>query len=132
MKLSQILTLLLISEVGAISRTSLVSSTRKTVSSKANIPGVLAIAAEKSRELVTEILLQATVQGAKWVVANPGTAATYGAAGVGLVLVVAPASVAASGLGVIGFGADGIAAGVFTLSSPQFSQYKSCLPVSTV
>jgi hypothetical protein len=118
MKLPQTLTLLT-SEVGAIGRTSLASSIRNTVSA-ANIPGVLAVAAEKSRELVTETLPQATVQGAKWVAANPGTAATCGAAGVGLVLVVAPASVAAPGLGVVGFGADGIIAGVFPLSFPYF------------
>lgn len=122
MKFSQIFTLLLTSEAGAISRTSLVSSIHNTVS-KANIPGVLAIAAEKSRELVTETLPQATVQGAKWVAANPGTAASCGAAGVGLVLVVAPASVAAPGLGVVGFGVDGIIAGVFTLSSPIQVRY---------
>ena len=104
------------SEVGAFGRTSLISSIHNTVS-KANIPGVLAVAAEKSRELVTETLPQATVQGAKWVAANPGTTAVCGAAGVGLVLVIAPASVAAPVLGVVGFGAYGIIAGVFPLSA---------------
>jgi len=104
------------SEVEAIGRTSLISSIHNAVS-KANIPGVLAVTAEKSRELVTETLPQATVQGAKWVAANPGTTAVCGAAGVGLVLVIAPASVAAPVLGVVGFGADGIIAGVFPLSA---------------
>ena len=118
MKLSLILTLLTC-EVGAISRASLVSSIHNTVS-KANIPGVLAIAAEKSRELATETLPQATVQSAKWVAANPGTTVAGGAAVAGLVLVVAPASVAAPGLAAVGFGADGIIAGVFALSSPSF------------
>lgn len=112
MRLSRILTLLTC-EVGAISLTSSltssVSSIHKTVT-KANIPGVLAIAAKKSRELATETLPQVTVQGAKWVAANPGTTVAYGAAGVGLVLVVAPASVAAPGLAAVGFGADGIIA----------------------
>ena len=117
MKLSQILTLLPTRGVGAIGQTSLISAIRNTVS-KANIPGVLAVAAEKSRDLVTETLPQATVQGAKWVAANPGTAATCGAAGAGLVLVVAPALVAAPGLGLLGFGADGIIAGVFLLYLP--------------
>jgi len=106
----------LTSEVGAIGRTSLISSIHNTVST-ANIPGVLAVATEKCRELVTETLPQATVQGAKWVAANPGTAATCCAAGVGLVLVVAPASVAAPVLGAVGFGADGIIAGMFPLSA---------------
>jgi hypothetical protein len=54
------------------------------------------------------------------VAANPGTTVACGAAGVGLVLVVAPATVAAPGLAAVGFGAHGIIAGVFTLSSPSF------------
>ncbi|WEW56040.1 hypothetical protein PRK78_001475 [Emydomyces testavorans] len=101
---------LLTSEVGAIGQTSVISSIRDTVS-KADLPGILAVGAEKSRELVTETIPLATIQGAKWVADNPGTAAACGAAGVGLVLVVAPAAVAAPGLGVVGFGADGIVAG---------------------
>jgi hypothetical protein len=128
MKLSQILIPLLASKVGAIDRTSLVSSIHDTVS-KANIPGVLAVAAEKSGELVTETLPRAAAQGAKWVAANPGTAA---AAGVGLVLVAAPALVTAPVLGAVGFGANGIVAGVLALSFPRFLQQKSCLPVSMV
>ena len=116
MELSQTLTPLLASEVGAIGQTYLVSI-RNTVS-KADIPRILAVGAEKSRELVTENLPQATIQGAKLVAANPGTAAAYGAAGVGLVLVVAPGSVAAPVLGSVGFGADGIIAGVFPLCFP--------------
>jgi hypothetical protein len=101
--------------VGAIGQTSLVSSIHNTVS-KANIPGVLAVAAETSKELVTEALPQATVQGAKWVAANPGTAATCGVAGVGLTLVVAPALATTPLLGAVGFGSKGIIAGLFTLS----------------
>jgi hypothetical protein len=116
MRLSQVFPLpLLASGAGAIGPTSLVPAIRNTVS-KANIPGVLAVAVEKFRELVTETLPQATIQGTKWVVANPGTAAKCGAAGVGLVLVAAPAVVAAPALGAVGFGADGIVAGVFPLS----------------
>jgi len=87
-----------------------VKDTLNTVSN-ANIPGVLVVTAEKSGEFVKETLPQATVQGANWVAANPGTAAAYGAAGVGLVLLVAPASVAAPVLGAVGFGADGVIAG---------------------
>lgn len=95
--------------------TSLVSTIYDTMSN-ASIPSALGVAAEKSRELVTVTLPQVTVQSAKWAAANPGTVATCGAAAIGLVLVVAPASVAAPGLGVVGFGADGIIAG-FTPSS---------------
>jgi hypothetical protein len=102
---------LLASGVGAVWPTSLVSATRNSVT-KANIPGVLAVAANKSRRLVKETLPQATVQGANWVVANPGTAATCGAAGVGLALAAAPGVVAVPALGAAGFGANGVVAGV--------------------
>ncbi|OCL14161.1 hypothetical protein AOQ84DRAFT_359153 [Glonium stellatum] len=71
---------------------------------KANIPKILAVVAEKSRKLIAGTFPQAAVQNAKWVAANPGRAATYGTAGVGLVLVAAPALVAAPRLGVSSIG----------------------------
>lgn len=115
MKLSQVFTLpLLASRVVAIGPTSLASAIRTTVS-KANIPGALAITAEKSAEFTTETLPQVIVQGAKWVAANPGAATAYGAAGVGLVVVAAPSVVAVPALGAVGFGPGGVVAGAFLL-----------------
>ena len=92
-------------------------SAARSVVSEANVPGILAVVAEKSKGLVAETIPRATIQGAKWIAANPGTAAACGAAGVGLVLIVTPGLVAAPALGAVGFGAEGIVGGMF--SSPS-------------
>ncbi|PWI64363.1 hypothetical protein PCL_10532 [Purpureocillium lilacinum] len=47
----------------------------------------------------------------KWAVSHPGTAATCGTAGLGMVLAVAPAAVATPALGALGFGTGGIVGG---------------------
>lgn len=107
MKLYQILTLT--SGVGAVWPAFLGSSTCN-IESKANVPGVLAVAAKASREFATETLPHAIDQGAKWVVANPFSC---GGAGVGLLSITAPGLVATPLLGVMGFGADGIVASEF-------------------
>jgi hypothetical protein len=110
---------------------SLLSSARNTLAN-ANIPGILAVAAEKSREVVTAGLLPAATQGSQWVAANPGTVVAYGAAGgAGLVCLAVPALVVAPVLGAIGFTEAGVVAGKFVLYS-LVSGYKSCLPVSII
>lgn len=84
----------------------------KNVASKANIPAALAAATERSKEFASESVPHAAAQAFQACKANPGTAVAYGAAGVGLLLVAAPAIVAAPALGFMGFGANGIVLGV--------------------
>lgn len=110
MKLYQILTLT--SGVGAVWPAFLGSLTCN-IESKANVPGVLAVAAEASREFATETLPHAIDQGAKWVVANPFSC---GGAVVGLLSMTAPGLVATPLLGAMGFGAEGIIASEFISS----------------
>jgi len=87
------------------------SSVQNTLAN-ANIPGILALAAGKSREVVTAGLLPAATQGSQWVAANPGTVVAYGAAGgAGLVCLAVPALVVAPVLGAIGFTEAGVVAG---------------------
>ena len=99
------------------------------------ITGVLAVAAEKSRQFITKTLPQVTVQGANWVAANRGTAATCGAVGAGLVLIAAPGAVVVPALGAVGFGANGVVAGkppVFFLVLPARYIYVSISMITQV
>ncbi|KAH8729693.1 hypothetical protein BGZ61DRAFT_446844 [Ilyonectria robusta] len=104
MKLYQILTLT--SGVGAV-WPAFLGSSACNIESKANVPGVLAVAAKASREFATETLPHAIDQSTKWVVANPFSC---GGAVVGLLSMAAPGLVATPLLGAMGFGAEGIIA----------------------
>ncbi|KAJ6531337.1 hypothetical protein B0H19DRAFT_476439 [Mycena capillaripes] len=77
----------------------------------ANVQGAIATTAEKAKALATNDIPQAAGQAAQWVAANPGTAAAYGVAGVGLGLVVVAAAVSGPMLANLGFTADGIVKG---------------------
>ena len=85
--------------------------------SKVNMPTVLAVAAEKSRELAAERIPQATIRAYQACKANTGTAVACASAGAGL-LVVAPAIVAAPSLAVLGFEVNGVVLGALPL--PKF------------
>lgn len=108
MKILHILTLT--TGVGAIGPSSLISSIRATAS-RPDVAGALAIAAQKSSEFAMQTVPQATVKGAAWVAANPGTTAACCVAGAGLAMAAAPGMAAAPVLGAVGFGAEGVAAG---------------------
>lgn len=110
MKLYQILTLT--SGVGAV-WPAFLGSSACNIESKANVPGVLAVAAKASREFATETLPHAIDQSTKWVVANPFSC---GGVVVGLLSMTAPGLVATPLLGAMGFGAEGIIASEFISS----------------
>ncbi|KAL0937820.1 uncharacterized protein CTRU02_207551 [Colletotrichum truncatum] len=79
--------------------------------SNADIPAVLAAAGEKTKEFITESVPEATGQVYETCKANPGMMVACGTVGVGVLLVAAPAVVAAPGLAAAGFGAEGVVAG---------------------
>lgn len=91
--------------------------------SQVNIPGKLPVIAETSKEFAVQYLAKPTAQGAQWAsaegtklagwaAANPVTTAA-GAAG--LLIIAAPALAAAPVLSAVGFGANGIVAGMCLL-----------------
>lgn len=115
MKNSHVLSLLLASSgVGAAKSPALELRCPPVINNMAmmDVCGVLERAVEKSGQFLTETVPRHTAQGAKWAAANPGTAAAYSALGVGVAMVVLPGPFAATTLAALGFGSDGVVAGM--------------------
>jgi predicted aconitase len=90
-------------------------NTNKTAEAS-HISDHLASAGKNVMQFTSAHVGPAAEQATRWVIGNPGTAAMYGAAGLGLVAVAAPGAIATPALAAVGFGAHGPVGG---MSSPS-------------
>ena len=81
--------------------------------SEANVSAAMAAAAKRTRDFAAESVPEATLLAYKACKTNPGTTVACGTAGVGLLMVAAPAILAAPSLAAAGFGAHGVVLGAF-------------------
>lgn len=84
----------------------------KDMADASHLSDRLASAGKNVMKLTSEHVTPAAGEAARWASENPGTAAMYGVAGLGLVAVAAPAAIASPALAVVGFGSQGPVAGM--------------------